>query len=70
MYVLCAVLEPIVVFAMGYLSYILADLFAFSGIVRYTAIMTNLWVQYIHTYKYTVYSSIVIMNNSSLQIRV
>lgn len=28
------VLEPIIVFTMGYLSYILADLFEFSGIVR------------------------------------
>lgn len=27
-------LEPIVVFTMGYLSYILADMFEFSGIVR------------------------------------
>ena len=31
---LFAVLEPIIVFAMGYLSYLLADMFAFSGIVR------------------------------------
>lgn len=30
-----AVLEPIIVLTMGYLSYILADLFEFSGIVRY-----------------------------------
>ena len=29
-----AVLEPIIVLSMAYLSYILADLFAFSGIVR------------------------------------
>ena len=28
------VLEPIIVFTMGYLSYILADMFEFSGIVR------------------------------------
>ena len=32
--VLCPVLEPIIVLTMGYLSYILADLFEFSGIVR------------------------------------
>ena len=29
-----AVLEPIIIFTMGYLSYILADMFEFSGIVR------------------------------------
>jgi len=28
------VLEPIIILAMGYLSYILADMFDFSGIVR------------------------------------
>ena len=28
------VLEPIIILAMGYLSYIIADMFAFSGIVR------------------------------------
>jgi NhaP-type Na+/H+ or K+/H+ antiporter len=41
------VLEPIVVFAMGYLSYILADLFAFSGIVSLiaTAIVMRHYVE-------------------------
>ena len=29
------VLEPMIVFVMGYLSYILADMFELSGIVRY-----------------------------------
>ena len=28
------VLEPMIIFVMGYLSYILADMFEFSGIVR------------------------------------
>ena len=30
----CSVLEPMIIFVMGYLSYILADMFEFSGIVR------------------------------------
>ena len=30
-----AVLEPVIVWAMGYLAYILADGFALSGIIRY-----------------------------------
>lgn len=33
-FVLVTVLEPMIIFVMGYLSYILADMFEFSGIVR------------------------------------
>ena len=36
------VLEPMIIFVMGYLSYILADMFEFSGIVRLAKIVDRL----------------------------
>ena len=37
-HVLSPVLEPIIVFAMGYVAYLLADAIALSGIIRFVCV--------------------------------
>ena len=47
-----AVLEPVIVWAMGYLAYILADGFALSGIIRY-CLCSFTFVSYVRTHART-----------------